>query len=975
SIQPLNVTRINIAGEEFAWLPEVQTALKKTTNPDSRIYLTSQNDPTSGIIGLTKCLALEKGGENIRCIFDPDGKLNLDFSNPDEALTQILEKDLLMNVYKDGKFGNYFHLPLEDNVTKNLPYKAVEHAFVNPLTPGDLSSLRWIESSLGIGHEARNNSSLCKVSYAALNFRDVMLATGKLPVDASSGHQDCILGFEFSGLDQAGQRVMGILSSKGLATSVLANPEFLWEIPENWSLEDAATVPIVYATAYYALFNRGRLTPGQSILIHSGTGGVGQAAISIALANNCEVITTVGTEEKRKLIKELFPKLKDEKVGNSRDCSFENQVMELTQGRGVDLVLNSLADDKLQASVRCLGMHGKFLEIGAFDAFANTPLGMSTFLKNTEFHGIFLNQIFTKPKWEKELLKENFKKGIESGVVKPLPRTVFKHDKIEEAFRYMASGKHVGKVLIDVWNQPETRNNVKGCNSVVSAVPRTYFKGDRAYIIVGGLGGLGLEVANWLVERGVKHLILPSRSGFKFGYQKLCFKKWQDQGIKVETPKIDLSGFCTAEIFMKNLLKDVKIGGIFNSSMVLQDGLFQDQTQEKFKSVSEPKINQSSPVCTSVVLLDKSPRNTKGGDLTSTLMNMFGIKDISKLNPDTKLTELGMDSLIGVELKQTLEREYDLPLTVNQMRALTVGDVKRIEAGIMSSKNLKDGTRPEHQGELPFKLHEDALVRLGTGVSDTAPLFIVHGNFGGAETFELLAEKLQCDTYGFQFGPYSRLESIPDIAKGYVEELKQIVPEGPYNIAGYSGGGTIAFEMAQILEKDYSDTVNNLVFLDGSCDWTSSKPSMKTIFTSVLAVAEAFANFTEEEKSDFRNRLGDDFDDNIRLWKEHYQKKIPQVNTDRLVAISSVYIKFVQRVFDHLPTVTYSGKVTLVKTNQTQFFQDELYNIREHAPGEICVHVVRGSHFSFLAEDFVQETADILNDIFGNRNTSVKAKH
>jgi fatty acid synthase len=140
-------------------------------------------------------------------------------------------------------------------------------------------------------------------------------------------------------------------------------------------MEEASTVPVVYGTAYYALVVRGGLEPGESVLIHSGSGGVGQAAISICLSMGCEVYTTVGSNEKREYLKKEFPQLTDKNFANSRDTSFEQHVLRQTAGRGVDVVLNSLSEEKLQASVRCLAQHGRFLEIGKYDLSQNNPLG------------------------------------------------------------------------------------------------------------------------------------------------------------------------------------------------------------------------------------------------------------------------------------------------------------------------------------------------------------------------------------------------------------------------------------------------------------------------------------------------------------------------------------------------------------------------------------------------------------------------
>ena len=161
-----------------------------------------------------------------------------------------------------------------------------------------------------------------------------MLATGKLPPDALPGDlatKECILGLEFSGRTPAGRRVMGLLAAQGLATAVDVDERFLWDVPESWSLKDAASVPVVYSTVYYALVVRGRIKKGDRVLIHSGSGGVGQAAISVALNRGCTVYTTVGSQAKRDYLKKRFPQLNDSSFANSRDKSFEWTFMRATK--------------------------------------------------------------------------------------------------------------------------------------------------------------------------------------------------------------------------------------------------------------------------------------------------------------------------------------------------------------------------------------------------------------------------------------------------------------------------------------------------------------------------------------------------------------------------------------------------------------------------------------------------------------------
>jgi fatty acid synthase len=118
------------------------------------------------------------------------------------------------------------------------------------------------------------------------------------------------------------------------------NSHFIWPIPDSWSLEDAATIPVVYTTAYYALVVRGNIHHGDTVLIHSGSGGVGQAAIAVALSYGCTVFTTLSSQEKRNYLKSRFPQLTDKHFFNSRDTTFENGVLKATKGKGKYCHLN-----------------------------------------------------------------------------------------------------------------------------------------------------------------------------------------------------------------------------------------------------------------------------------------------------------------------------------------------------------------------------------------------------------------------------------------------------------------------------------------------------------------------------------------------------------------------------------------------------------------------------------------------------------
>lgn len=190
---------------------------------------------------------------------------------------------------------------------------------------------------------------------------------------------------------------------------------------------------------------KGKMKKGDKVLIHSGSSDIGQAAINLALHEGCEVFTTAGTAEERQFIRESIPSIPDDHIGNSRDANF--MVMGQTHGRGVDIVLNSLAEERLRASLRCLARGGRFLEIGKYDSISNDILGKMEFARGISFHSVMLDRIICASETQtRRNLTNCVLEGLRNGAIKPLPRKVFEKTEIEDAFRYMMAGEHMGKV-------------------------------------------------------------------------------------------------------------------------------------------------------------------------------------------------------------------------------------------------------------------------------------------------------------------------------------------------------------------------------------------------------------------------------------------------------------------------------------------------------------------------------------------------
>lgn len=292
------ILNISSADASFEWVTVLKDIAKR-----GPVLLVAVQDHLSGLIGLVNCLRREPGGHNIRCLIIDDHKAP-QFACEHPMYNAQLRLGLAINVFRNGVWGTYRYLNLTGQ-REESPQSG--HAYVKILRVGDLSTFRW--------HSGHLNRSTDKVNvhYSSINFRDVMLATGRLPPEIrvdSRLKQEWLLGFEHSGVNGNGERVMGMVSVAALATQVEPVSDLTWRVPENMTLREAATIPVVYITVYYAFFLQNPISKGKSILIHAGSGGIGLAAIRIALKYGLEVFTTVSNHDKKKFVMARFPELK-----------------------------------------------------------------------------------------------------------------------------------------------------------------------------------------------------------------------------------------------------------------------------------------------------------------------------------------------------------------------------------------------------------------------------------------------------------------------------------------------------------------------------------------------------------------------------------------------------------------------------------------------------------------------------------------
>jgi NADPH:quinone reductase-like Zn-dependent oxidoreductase len=460
---------------------------------------------------------------------------------------------------------------------------AADHPFRLDLsTPGTLEGL-----VLRAAPDERPGPGEVKIRVVAagMNFVDVLRSLGVIPGPPDGGLS---LGGDCSGIVveagtgvtsfQEGDEVIAVAPGC-FGSYAIADASLTIHKPERVSFQEAATIPVAFLTAYYALVRLGRLSEGERVLIHSASGGVGLAAIQIARQIGAEIYATAGSAEKREFLRSLGV----EHVMDSRSLSFADEVMRLSGGQGVDVALNSLAGEAIAKGLATLRDYGRFLEIGKRDIAEDNRLGLRPFRKNLSFFAIDLDRMCReRPAFVGDMLADVVRQ-VREGLFEPLPLQSFSLSDASSAFRAMAQARHVGKIVLSAPDRGEVKV-LPHCNKP------SLFAPDAAYLITGGTGGLGLTTARWMVRQGARHLALISRhgaSGIEAAIDEMRKAGAQVAAIRADVARREEVRRALEEV--DNSMPPLK--GIIHAAGVLDDGMLAEMDIERFAYVMGPKIS------------------------------------------------------------------------------------------------------------------------------------------------------------------------------------------------------------------------------------------------------------------------------------------------------------------------------------------------------------------------------------------------
>jgi phthiocerol/phenolphthiocerol synthesis type-I polyketide synthase C len=427
-----------------------------------------------------------------------------------------------------------------------------------------------------------------EVYAAGLNFRDVMWAMGLLPEEAlSDGFAGPTLGLECAGVIRSlgpgvaglavGDRVMAFAPGS-LSTSAVTIAEAVAPIPPETSFAEAATIPVTFVTAIYALGHQAKLSPGEHVLIHTASGGVGLAAIQYAKQRGAVVIATAGSEVKRAFLRLAGADC----VLDSRDLAFCEAVREFTGGHGVDVVLNSLSGEAMERSLDVLKPFGRFLELGKRDFYLNRRIHLRPLRQNISYFAIDIDQLpIRRPDLARRLLTE-VSAALFNREIRPLAHRIFSFAELEDAFRLMQSSGHIGKLVL----VPDANLGVS-----LRRLSEIVLRRDGTYLITGGIAGFGYECARWLVAHGAGSIALLGRRGSTTPGCEARVKELEASGAEVRVYKGDVADRkALATILDMIRANQPPLRGVVHAASAIEDGFAVDIDLARVAPIMGPKL-------------------------------------------------------------------------------------------------------------------------------------------------------------------------------------------------------------------------------------------------------------------------------------------------------------------------------------------------------------------------------------------------
>jgi NADPH:quinone reductase-like Zn-dependent oxidoreductase/acyl carrier protein len=546
----------------------------------------------SPIVAMTKCIQNEHHGSKCRVVdfeVTEEASSAITRSQMEEAFSELIVDDNEIYVaYREHQRIVPRLQHWKDGNNKPLSLPSTER-FRMLLSPSNtISNLRIGQAESSSSKLMKEDEIEVKVKSYALNFRDVF-AVLKPSVEFETMNS---VGIDFSGVVTAvgesvrelrvGDAVFGcnLSNEEAMPSHIVTFEDNVIRVPESMTFNEAATLPAVAATAYLSLVQVAKLRREDVVLIHAGSGGVGLVAIQIAQHIGATIIATAGSERKRSYLRRLGVK----HVFQSRNTSYEKDIRQALNGRGVDVVLNSLTSEGFkEASISVCNEGARFIEMSKLNVWtAEEVKGLRPDVQYT----IVDLSAFNRTQMRGILTKIN--EWIEDSRIRPISYTRFDFVDVREALTYLQKAKHIGKVICVMPDKDHASQSITG--DLSSSIP--LFNERSTYLITGGLGGIGWEVAKWMVKSGAKHVALVGRNppSVKLSGEIHQINDSSRKNLFYVQCDIGNMGECKALLDKLNSLELPPLRGIMHAAGVLSDASFAKQTWGKYEKTFGPKV-------------------------------------------------------------------------------------------------------------------------------------------------------------------------------------------------------------------------------------------------------------------------------------------------------------------------------------------------------------------------------------------------
>ncbi|KAG5667645.1 hypothetical protein PVAND_015619 [Polypedilum vanderplanki] len=669
----------------------------------------------------------------------------------------------------------------------------------------------------------------------------------------------------------------------------------------------------------------------------------------------------------------------------------------------------------------------------------------------------------------RELLDADIKKGI----IKPLKMNVFNADEIVQAFKLLASGKHIGKVVLRMREMENSEKSVP-----ISVLPKVYFNPNLCYIICGGLGGFGLELTDWLILRGCKNIILSSSRGITNDYQKIRISLWKSYGVKVIISTSDITTRDGCIELITTASNIAPVGGIFNLAVKLRDGILENQDAKTFTECMAPKalatkylhevsrsrcpllhefvvfssvscgrgnagqsnygmansvmeriieqrhkiglpgkaiqwgaigdvgivadmqedkndleiggtlpqrissclevldtlMTVKNPIVSSMVVAEKHNKNSGKDGIVKMIMNIMSIKDVKSLSIETKLSELGMDSLMTVEISQALEREFNLYITSQELRSITLQQLNALE---------KDGHFDEIENPinkfqflLPSLDEEKeaykSIIKLESNNNNGDKVLLITGIEGvGGKNYKNFARNLNNPTYLLQMSSCWYAKSLDEMYSAVVDDvLKLYDNEKSFLLIGYSFGSILTLKLVNALES--KGKTGKVILIDGSpklmqqivLQFLPSKIKNDNDMEN-LVLKHYFRLIFPKERTDRLSKILQEI-----TWEEKMLKVeeiFANYNSNSIEFIKNLFFGLLQRIkiaanlnlksFNQL-----NSPITLIKPNEITLHEiEDDYGLQIYTKNNIQINSLKGNHSNIIEN---VDLSTLVNKIF-----------